>query len=122
MGLKETYESWVFRPIAGVGANATPVKQSEGDVSVNFLQDTYQPRKEVNRAPGDTVVTQATEDNATAGIFKSEALGYYSTLIGSTLKTYKSKVVHKYNNTNASYLESTQIRNTPGALYINLND
>jgi len=61
MGLKETYESWVFRPIAGVGANATPVKQSEGDVSVNFLQDTYQPRKEVNRAPGDTVVTQATE-------------------------------------------------------------
>ncbi len=68
MGLKETYESWVFRPIAGVGANATPVKQSEGDVSVNFLQDTYQPRKEVNRAPGDTVVTQATEDNATAGM------------------------------------------------------
>jgi hypothetical protein len=122
MGLKETYESWVFRPIAGVGANATPVKQSEGDVSVNFLQDTYQPRKEVNRAPGDTVVTQATEDNATAGIFKQEALGYYSTLIGSTLKTYKSRVVHKYNNTNARYLESTQVRNTPGALYINLND
>lgn len=122
MGLKETYESWAFRPIAGVGASDTPVKQSEGDVSVNFLQDTYQPSKEVNRTPGDKVVTQATEDNATAGIFKQEALGYYSTLIGSTLKTYKSNVVHKYNNTNATYLESTQVRNSPGALYINLND
>lgn len=120
MALKELYEGWAFKPLAGVGGSDTPIKQSEGKVAVNFLQDTYQPREEdkVNRTPGDTVVSQATGDNETAGLFKQEALGYYSTLINSPLKAYKSRVVHKYNsNSNKTYLDSTQVRNTPGALY-----
>lgn len=125
MALKDIYENWTFRPIAGAGAHDTPIKQSEGKVAVNFLQDTYQPREqdEVNRTPGDTVVVQATEDNATAGLFKQEALGYYSTLINSPLKTYKSRVVHKYSsNASKTYLDSTKVRNTPGALYISLGE
>ena len=122
MALKDIYENWAFRPIAGAGAHDTPVKQSEGKVSVDFLPNTYQ-EEVVNRTPGDKVVTQATEDNATAGLFKQEALGYYSTLINSPLKTYKSKVVHKFNSsTNQKYLDSTQVRNTPGALYISLGE
>jgi hypothetical protein len=121
MSLKDIYEEWTFKPLRGVGAGDTPIKQSEGKVNVDFLPNTYQ-EEVVNREPGDKVVTQATEDNATVGMFNEGALGYYSTLVDSTLKTYKTKVVHKYNNTNTSYLTSMEVRNTPGALYINLND
>jgi hypothetical protein len=121
MALKDLYESWAFKPLAGVGAADTPIKQSEGNVAVNFLQDTYQPRKEVkvNRTPGDKVVTQATADDATVGLFKPEAFEYYSTLFASPLKTFKSKLVHKYNAQGTSPADKyeTANPNAPGTLY-----
>ncbi len=99
-------------------AAGNPRTQSEGKFSVDFLQNTYQ-NEVANRTPGDKVVTQATADNATVGEFNTAALGYYSTLVNSPLKAYKSRVIHKYNSaTNKTFLDSTQIKNTPGALYI----
>lgn len=123
MALKDLYESWAFKPLAGAGSADTPRTQSEGDVKVDFLQNTYTKNDTTNRTPGDTVVTQAVEDNTTAGEFNSDALGYYSSLVSSPLKAYKSKVIHKYNsNSNQKYLDSTQTRNSPGALYISLGN
>lgn len=120
MALKDIYESWAFKPILGVGANDTPVKQSEGRVAVDYLPNTYQTEVR-NRSPRDTVVTQATTDDATNGTFNTTtAFKYYSTLFNSPLKTFKSKVVHLYNaqgGDTAKYSTSNEIKNTPGALY-----
>lgn len=120
MALKDIYENWSFKPILGVGANDTPVKQSEGRVAVDYLPNTYQTEVK-NRAPRDTVVTQATADDATNGTFNTtSAFKYYSTLFNSPLKTFKSKVVHLYNaqgTDTAKYATSNEIKNTPGALY-----
>jgi hypothetical protein len=120
MALKDIYESWAFKPILGVGASDTPVKQSEGRVAVDYLPNTYQTEVR-NRTPGNKVVTQATGDDTTNGTFNTtSAFKYYSTLYSSPLKTFKSKVVHLYNaqGTDASkYATSNEIRNTPGALY-----
>ena len=118
MALKDIYDNWAFKPLAGVGAAGNPRTQSEGKFSVDFLQNTYQ-NEVANRTPGDKVVTQATADNATVGEFNTAALGYYSTLVNSPLKAYKSRVIHKYNSAvNKTFLDSKQIKNTPGALYI----
>ena len=122
MALKDIYEQWAFRPIAGVGANQTPVKQSEGDVSVDFLPNTYQTEVR-NRTPGDKVVTQAAGDDVTDGTFNTtSAFKYYTSLFNSPLKTFKSRVVHLYNaqGTDANkYITSNEVKNTPGALYSN---
>jgi len=119
MGLKEIYESWNFRPVMN-GANKTPRDQKDGKIAVDFLPNTYQTEVR-NRAPGDVVVSQATEDDATKGSFNQQALKYYSTLIASPLKTFKSKVVHKYNAQGTSdvakYTTTSEIKDTPGALY-----
>jgi hypothetical protein len=120
MALKDIYESWAFKPLAGVGAGANPIKQSEGKVAVDFLPNTYQTEVR-NRTPGDKVVTQATGDDATAGTFRTEAaLKYYSALYNSPLKTFKGRVVQQYNaqgtDTN-KYVSSAEVRNTQGALY-----
>jgi len=117
MSLKDLYESWTFKAGNTLG-NKNPRDQKEGKIAVDFLPNTYQ-GEVANRAPGDTVVTQATADNATVGEFNSAALGYYSTLVSSPLKAYKSRAIHKYNSdANKKYLDSTEVRNTPGALYI----
>lgn len=120
MALKDIYEKWAFRPLAGVGAGDTPIKQSEGKVKVDFLPNTYQTEVR-NRAPGDKVVNQATADDATNGTFNStSAFKYYSTLVNSPLKTFKSRVVHKYNAQGVDttqYVTSNEVRNTQGALY-----
>lgn len=115
MSLKDLYENWPFKSL--VGKEANPRTQSEGKVAVDFLSNTYQDGIST-RTPGDKVVTQETKDNATFGKFNSVALGYYSTLVSSPLRAYKSKIVHKYNSsTNKTYLDSTRVKNTPGALY-----
>jgi len=117
MSLKDLYENWPFKTGNTLG-NKNPRDQKEGKIAVNFLPNTYQDEV-VNRIPGNKVVTQATADNTTVGTFNSAALGYYSTLVSSPLKAYKSKVVHKYNSsTNKTYLDETGVKNTPGALYI----
>jgi hypothetical protein len=120
MALKDIYEKWAFRPLAGVGAGDTPVKQSEGKVKVDFLPNTYQTEVR-NRTPGDKVVNQATVDDATNGTFNTtSAFKYYSTLYSSPLKTFKSRVVHLYNaqgNDSTQYITSNEVRNTQGALY-----
>ena len=120
MALKDLYESWAFKPLAGAGAADTPRTQSEGKVKVDFLPNTYQTEVR-NRTPGDKVVTQATADDATLGTFNNDsALKYYSTLYNSPLKTFKGKVVQQYNaqgtDTN-KYVSSAEVRNTQGALY-----
>jgi len=119
MGLKEMYESWEFKPTMA-GANNTPQKQTEGDVAVDFLPNTYQTEVR-NRTPGDKVVTQATVDDTTTGTFSTtSAFRYYTTLFSSPLKTFKSKVVHLYNaqgTDSSKYITSDAIKNTPGALY-----
>lgn len=120
MSLKDLYQSWKFRPIAGVGNGDNPVKQSEGKVAVDYLPNTYQTEIK-NRTPNDTIVLQATVDDATKGTFDTtSAFKYYSTLFGSPLKTFKSKVVHLYNAQGPDtekYITSTKVVNTPGALY-----
>lgn len=120
MALKDIYESWTFKPLTGIGANQTPVKQSEGKVAVDYLPNTYQTEVR-NRTPQNTVVVQATEDDDTKGMFnKTSAFKYYTSLFNSPLKTFKSKVVHLYNaqGTDATkYVTSNNVRNTPGALY-----
>lgn len=120
MALKDLYESWAFKPLAGVGSADNPRTQSEGKVKVDFLPNTYQTEVR-NRTPGDKVVTQATGDDTTAGTFnKDSALKYYSTLYNSPLKTFKGRVVQQYNaqgtDTN-KYVSSAEVRNTQGALY-----
>lgn len=120
MGLKETYESWAFRPLKDVNSDGTPRNQSEGKFSVDFLPNTYQ--KEVrNRTPGDKTVTQAATDDATYGTFNTtSAFKYYSTLFKGPLRSFRSKIVHLYDaqgNDNSKYVTSNDIRNTPGALY-----
>ncbi len=120
MALKDLYESWAFKPLAGVGSADNPRTQSEGKVKVDFLPNTYQTEVR-NRTPGDKVVTQATGDDTTAGTFnKDSALMYYSTLYNSPLKTFKGRVVQQYNaqgtDTN-KYVSSAEVRNTQGALY-----
>jgi hypothetical protein len=120
MRLEDIYRTWQFKPIVGVGASETPVKQSEGRVAVDFLPNTYQTEVR-NRAPRDTVVVQASADDATRGTFNTNtAFKYYTTLVNSPLKTFKTKVVHLYNaqgTPNSKYVTSNLIRNTPGALY-----
>lgn len=120
MGLKELYNNWNFKPLRGVGAGANPIKQSDGGVHVDFLPNTYQTEIR-NRTPGDKVVSQATADDTTNGTFDTtSAFKYYSTLISSPLKTFKSKVVHKYNAQGVDttqYVTSNEVRNTQGALY-----
>jgi hypothetical protein len=113
MGLKETYDTWTFKPLAGTGNADTPRNQSEGKVNVDYLPNTYQ-NGLTNRTPKDKVVTQATADNATNGKFNSAALGYYSTLIDSPLKLFKSQEVHKY-KIDRNY--TTQFENSKGVLY-----
>lgn len=113
MGLKETYETWTFKPIAGAGNADTPRNQAEGKVKVDYLPNTYQDGL-TNRAPQDKVVTQATADDATNGAFNTAALGYYSTLVDSPLKLFKSQEVHKY-KINGNY--TTQFQNSEGVLY-----
>jgi hypothetical protein len=122
MALKDIYDNWEFRPILA-GINKTPREATEGKVAVDFLPNTYQTQV-ANRTPGDKVVTQATEDDQTLGSFNtSTAFGYFSTLYNSPLKTFKSRLVHKYNNSDAgTYLDSTVVRNSPGALYSNLGN
>ena len=120
MALKDIYESWTFKPLAGAGAADNPRTQSEGKVKVDFLPNTYQTEVR-NRTPGDTVVTQATADDATVGTFNTDtAFKYYSELYNSPLKTFKGKVVQQYNaqgtDTN-KYVSSAEVRNTQGALY-----
>lgn len=120
MSLKDLYQNWNFRPLAGVGNGDDPVKQSEGKVAVDYLPNTYQ--KEVkNRTPNDKVVLQATGDDATKGTFNTtSAFKYYSTLFSSPLKTFKSKIVHLYNaqgNASEKYITSNKVKDTPGALY-----
>ena len=119
MALKDIYESWAFRPIAGA-QNKNVRDQAEGKLAVDFLPNTYQTEVR-NRTPGNKVVSQATGDDTTNGTFNTtSAFKYYSTLISSPLKTFKSKVVHLYNaqgTDNAKYATSNQVRNTPGALY-----
>ena len=118
MSLLDLYNSWNFKSANTAGANKTPREVTEGKVAVDFLPNTYQTEVR-NRTPQNKVVTQATADNATVGEFNTAALGYYSTLVNSPLKAYKSRVIHKYNSaTNKTFLDSTQIKNTPGALYI----
>lgn len=120
MALKDLYESWAFKPLAGAGSADNPRTQSEGKVKVDFLPNTYQTEIR-NRTPGDKVVTQATADDATLGTFnKDSALKYYSQLYNSPLKTFKGKVVQQYNAQGADtskYVSSAEVRNTQGALY-----
>ncbi len=120
MKLEDMYKNWVFKPVAGVGAGNTPVKQSEGKVAVDYLPNTYQTEVR-NRLPGDKVVVLATDDDKTKGAFnETSAFKYYSTLVSSPLKTFKSKVVHLYNaqgSDTSKYISSDKIRNSPGALY-----
>lgn len=119
MGLKELYEGWAFRNGNKLGTN-TPREQSDGDVAVDFLPNTYQTEIK-NRTPTDTVVVQATSDDATNGTFNTTtAFRYYSTLVRSPLTSFKSRIVHKYDaqGTDATkYATSNEIKNTPGALY-----
>lgn len=120
MGLLETYQEWNFKPITP-GASKTPRDQSDGKVAVDYLPNTYQKQIE-NRRPTDTVVIQASGDDATNGSFNTTtAFLYYSSLINGPLKNYKSRLVHKYNaqgtSDNDKYATSNEIRNTPGALY-----
>lgn len=121
MRLEDIYRTWTFKPIAGVGASDTPVKQAEGRVAVDFLPNTYQTEVR-NRTPNNKVVVQATRDDATNGTFRTTtAFNYYTTLYNNnSLRNFKSKVVHLYNaqgTTNEKYITSNVIRNTPGALY-----
>ena len=113
MGLKETYETWTFKPLKDTGNADTPPNQSEGKVNVDYLPNTYQSGL-ANRTPQDKVVTQATADDATNGAFNSTAFGYYSTLVDSPLKLFKSQEVHKY-KINGNY--TTQFQNSEGVLY-----
>lgn len=119
MGLKELYEGWNFRPIMN-GADNNPREQKEGNVAVDFLPNTYQAEIR-NRTPGDTVVVQATADNATNGMFNPvSAFQYYTTLFNSPLKTYKSQIVHQYNaqgTAEQKFTTSNQWKNEPGVLY-----
>ena len=119
MALKDIYEKWTFKPLAGVGAGDTPIKQSEGRVDIDFLPNNYQTGV-TNRTPGNKVVTQATEDNKTNGKFTDQALGYYTRLYQSPARLFKSKVVHLYDaqgTDTSKYVSSAEIRNTQGALY-----
>jgi hypothetical protein len=122
MGLEELYKRWVFKNGNKLGATNTPREQSEGKVAVDFLPNTYQTEIR-NRTPDDKVVTQATADDDTTGMFnKTTAFQYYSTIFNSPLKRFKSRVVHLYNaqgTTEEKYITSTKVKNTPGALYIN---
>lgn len=119
MALKDIYESWNFKPIVA-GTGKTPREQSEGKVAVDYLPNTYQTEVR-NRTPGDKVVIQSTDDDATKGTFNTtSAFKYYSTLFTSPLKTFKSKVVHLYNaqgTDTSKYITSNKVKDTPGALY-----
>lgn len=120
MSLKNLYENWTFKPLFGVGTGNNPIKQSEGKVAVDYLPNTYQAEVK-NRLPGDKVVIQAVDDDTTKGTFRNPAaLKYYSSLYNSPLKTFKGKLVHKFNaqgNDNLRYTTSTEVKDTPGALY-----
>jgi hypothetical protein len=120
MSLLDLYNSWNFKNGNTLGTNKTPKEQTEGKVAVDFLPNTYQAEVK-NRDPHNKTVTQASADDATNGTFNTTtAFKYYSTLVNSPLKTFKSKVVHLYNaqgTDSTKYATSNQIRNTPGALY-----
>jgi hypothetical protein len=122
MTLKELYETWTFKAGNKLGANKTPREQSEGDVAVDFLPNTYQTEVR-NRTPGDKVVLQDSNPNGTNGTFNTEsAFKYYSTLYNSPLTLFKSRPVHIYNAQGTDknkFITSDKYRNSPGALYTN---
>jgi hypothetical protein len=118
MGLKEIYDDWQFKAGNSIGRDKTPKEQKDGRVAVDFLPNTYQTEVR-NRTPGNKVVTQATADDATTGMFTATALGRYTTLFQSSLRTFKNKIVHKYNargTTDAAKYETAN-KNEPGVLY-----
>lgn len=118
MSLKDIYESANFRPILGI--NKTPRDASSGSAAVNFLPNTYQTGV-TNRVRDNKTVTPSTTDNGTTGRFTIPALRYFSTLYSNpALTTFKTKSVHKFNNSSGKkYLDSTKVKDTPGALYNN---
>jgi hypothetical protein len=120
MRLEDIYRTWTFKPIVGVGASDTPVKQADGKVAVDFLPNTYQAEVR-NRNPRTTIVTQAAADDRTNGTFKATAFNYYTTLYNNnSLRRFRSNVVHLYNargTANEKYITSNNIKDTPGALY-----
>lgn len=118
MSLKDIYETAQFRPILGI--NKTPRDASLGSAAVNFLSDTYQTGV-TNRVRDNKTVTPSTTDDGTTGRFTTPALTYFSTLYSNTaLTTFKTKSVHKFNNSSGKkYLDSTKVKDTPGALYYN---
>lgn len=123
MSLIDLYNNWTFRSVNPLPASKNPKEQSEGKVAVDFLPNTYQ--TEVRNTPRNQPVIPSAGDDTTNGTFNTTtAFRYYSTLVNSPLKSFKSKLVHLYNaqGTDAQkYITSNSIRNTPGALYSNNN-
>lgn len=121
MSLLDLYNDWKFRPVAGLPQSATPPEQSQGNVAVDFLPNTYQ--TEVRNSSKNVPVMPATGDDATNGTFKPDtSFRYYSTLVSGPLKSFKSRIIHLYNaqgTDREKYITSDSIRTTPGALYNN---
>jgi hypothetical protein len=126
MSLKDLYLSWTFRTPTAINTQdgvATPREQANGDVAVDFMSNEFQTEVR-NRPFKNTTVTQATEDDKTAGTFTNNALFRYGEKVKDTLLTmYKGKNVHKFNaqgvNPNDKYITSDDIKDTKGIGYYN---